>query len=61
MWKVYQRDLGEGIIKIQGMKVVRVGGLAVRTLVTDVLSTQSTRDPDVVNGISESIVCVDTM
>lgn len=37
------------------MRVVWVGGTAVRTLVTDVLSTQSTSDPDVVNGISESI------
>lgn len=57
---VGEHDLHRGIIKVQGMKVVWVGGMAVRMLVTDVLSTQSTSDPDVVNGISESIVCVDT-
>ena len=42
-------------IKVQDMKVVWVGGTTVRMLVTDVLSTQSTSDPDVVNGIRESI------
>lgn len=40
------------------MRVVWVGSTALRMLVTDVLSTQSTSDPDVVNGISESIVSV---
>ena len=39
----------------QDMRVVCVGGTAQRMLVTDVLSTQSTRDPDVVKGIRESI------
>ena len=37
------------------MRDVWVGGTAMRMLVTDVLSTQSTSDPDVVNGINESI------
>ena len=40
----------------QGMRIVWVGGTALRTLVTDVLSTQSTSDPDVVKGIKESMV-----
>lgn len=41
--------------KVQGMDNVWVCGTAMRRLVTDVLSTQSTSEPDVVNGISESI------
>ena len=32
-----------------------LGGLVLEVLRTDVLSTQSTSDPDVVNGINESI------
>ena len=41
--------------KVQGKNDVWVCGMAMRRLVTDVLSTQSTSEPDVVNGISESI------
>lgn len=40
------------------MKDAWVCGTAMRMLVTDVLSTQSTSDPDVVNGINESIACL---
>ena len=47
-----------GTDKVQGMKDVWVCGTAMRMLVTDVLSTQSTSDPDVVNGINESIACL---
>jgi hypothetical protein len=32
-----------------------------QVLWTDVLSTQSTREPDVVNGMSESMVAVTTV